>query len=557
MLLGGTITAVLVSVLIMADTLIAGIMLGEAAAAAINLVLPVYSLASFFSMVISLGVPILYARYTGAFQREKADHVFGVGIFLSIITGIILFVIMSAAGTAFLTFFSPDSQIQYYAEEYLRWIKYAILIMPVQELLFDMVYADGDTLISTAGNIFTSAGNILLSVVLCGSMGMQGLSLGTFLSLFISVLIQFLHFPRKGNTLRLNIRFSLRTTITIIRISMVDSCTYLFLFLFTSVMNRYVIHAFGAEMLILVSVISLVRETQLLFDGIGEAVTPIMSIYLGEKNYPGIREIWDLAKRTTVLEGLAVSGFLFAFAPLIVSFLEIENPETLRIACWGMRIISLSLIFTCYLFLHSSYVILVNRISLGILESALRDVVLPLIFAISGGMAFGVYGMFAGIMVSQPAGCLLSYLYIRTRYGKENYPLFLAEKDKDKKNGLFEFLITPETVVKTRDQIRDMLKDNGYETATVKKTMLIFEEALIDIYERNNGRRVLAECFVEMSEHVRMIIKDDGELYDLTDTDRNMDSFQGFLRLNLISSYAPKRVHFLALSFNRNVFDID
>ena len=53
MLVGGTITAVLFSLLYMTDMLIAGILLGEEAVAAVNLVLPFYSLTSFFSMVIS------------------------------------------------------------------------------------------------------------------------------------------------------------------------------------------------------------------------------------------------------------------------------------------------------------------------------------------------------------------------------------------------------------------------------------------------------------------------------------------------------------------------
>ena len=68
MLCSGTILMILTAVMGIADTLIAGIMLGETAVAGICLVLPVYSMASFFAVFFSYGVPILYAGKMGAFQ---------------------------------------------------------------------------------------------------------------------------------------------------------------------------------------------------------------------------------------------------------------------------------------------------------------------------------------------------------------------------------------------------------------------------------------------------------------------------------------------------------
>ena len=53
MLLGATITAVLVFAVAIADTLIAGILLGKDAVIGVNLVMPVFSLASFFGTVFS------------------------------------------------------------------------------------------------------------------------------------------------------------------------------------------------------------------------------------------------------------------------------------------------------------------------------------------------------------------------------------------------------------------------------------------------------------------------------------------------------------------------
>ena len=77
MLPGGTLTYMVVSVLLMSDSVIAGAVVGPDAVAGVTLVTPLYSLAAFFGSIISLGVPIIYANEMGKFNKERADQVFG------------------------------------------------------------------------------------------------------------------------------------------------------------------------------------------------------------------------------------------------------------------------------------------------------------------------------------------------------------------------------------------------------------------------------------------------------------------------------------------------
>ena len=85
MLLGGTLTMMIISMLLMSDQIIAGFMIGSKSVAGITLVTPLYSLAAFFGSVICKGVPVLYSAEMGKFNKERADHVFGLGVFMSII----------------------------------------------------------------------------------------------------------------------------------------------------------------------------------------------------------------------------------------------------------------------------------------------------------------------------------------------------------------------------------------------------------------------------------------------------------------------------------------
>ena len=61
MLLGGTLTIMVTSIMLMSDSIIAGAVIGPDAVASVTLVTPLYSLAGFFGSVISIGIPVLYS----------------------------------------------------------------------------------------------------------------------------------------------------------------------------------------------------------------------------------------------------------------------------------------------------------------------------------------------------------------------------------------------------------------------------------------------------------------------------------------------------------------
>ena len=556
MLFSGTVIALLSAAMFMADALIAGIMLGEAAVAGVNVVLPIYSLASFAAMVFSLGVPILYVNELGAFHKEKADRVFGVGLLMAVLTGAILFVILMLVGDSYLYYYVPEGPVFAAAHEYLVWIRFVVLLMPANYLLTGMIFADGDEMISMAANIVSGGGNVLLGVLLCHAMGVSGLGLASFISLGASFFVLFLHFFLKKNSLRLRLGFSLKILGEIVSYSVVDASAYFFISFATAVINIYVVGYFGVESIILVSVVALIREIQLVFDGIGEAVTPIMSMYLGEETYPGVREVWRLARKSVGIESLIVSLLLIALATPITGALGITDPGIAEQAAWGLRLLAVTLLFPCRMYLDSSYYILINRIPLGVLVCALRDILPAIPFAILGGWIGGIYGMFVGLMIAQPAGYLLLVLYVSLRYGRENYALFLVEKEKNRSRKLYDFEVRPETVIHVRNQIGDSLKEQGCSERQLNETMLLFEEFFMLVYEKNPERKVLAECAVEAGETIHLITRDDGVTLDLTDEDQNVQSLRAYVLANLIATYTSRKAHFLTLSYNRNAFEV-
>ncbi len=556
LLLSGTFLMMLAAAMGVVDTLIAGVILGEYAVDGICLVLPIYSFANFVSVIFSYGVPVLYASKMGALKKDEANKCFGVGLTISVFIGILLFLLIHIGGDAYLKTYHSNERVYTCASEYLFWMKYVVLILPFNELIDGMLFADGDEKLNLEAHIVQGLAKIFLSVVLCRNIGVKGPAIASFISYIISILISCIHFFRPSNTLRPNAAFSLPVVLDILKFGVVDSSTHLFVSLFNVAVNFFVIKRFGFEMLILVSVIALVKEGQILFDGIGEAVTPLICTYLGEENYPGVREVLKLADKSILAESILLTVLVTAGAPFIVSLLGIESQTAFAYAVFGLRILSLTLVFTCRLFLDSSYYVLADKISLGVFASFLRDLFPVLPLAVTGGLLGGVYGMFIGLMAGPPLGYLLSRLYIKYRYGSENYPLFIADAEKCKKVKLFEFQVLPDKIVRVRDEIGEAMKANGCPPRQIDQTMLIFEELFMLIYDNNPGKVLLAECMAEIGETVRLITKDDGKIIDLTDADRHITSLRSYVLSNLLGAHTAKRVHCLTLSFNRNVLEI-
>ena len=196
MLAGGTITCVITAALMLSDALIAGVMVGEDAVSAVNLITPVYSLASFFAMVFTLGEPILYSNAMGRFRKEEADRVFAVGIAISAGSGAVLFLLLTLFGDHYLAFYHASADIQGQAADYLAWMRWFFLFMPINSLACSMVFADGGEGLSTAAGISEAAGKLVFSILLCGRIGVAGLGLGSLIGESLSLLVCLGHFFR-------------------------------------------------------------------------------------------------------------------------------------------------------------------------------------------------------------------------------------------------------------------------------------------------------------------------------------------------------------------------
>ncbi len=555
MLMGGTMTMMVVSVLLMSDQIIAGITIGSEAVSGIVLVTPLYSLEAFFGSIISLGVPILYSTEMGKFNKDKADKAFGMGILMAIVIGVAMAVFLTLFGNAYLRSGTVDENILEQAEGYMFWIRFTLMILPMQMLIGAMVYYDGDETITSIANGIQGLGNIIFSVVLSHFMGIRGIGLASFLFNLISLAIFMLHFTKENNSLKLGFYFSFGLVKDVVQYSIIDSSSYLFISILTAALNSYVSTHFGSEYLILVAAVTMSREFQLLFDGIGEATGPIFSVYVGENNSEGIRRSYGLANKTAIIEGIIVTVVMIIIAPVMPGVMDVTDPELAHWIVLGVRMMAFGSTFVSLLYLLTSYYLVIEKIALGLMACALRDVIfsISLVFVLGG--IWGKLGLFMGLVTAPMLAYGALMLYIRIRYGSEDCPLLLSKIFGGEQSYIFNLTTDKEEIIRVQKEVEALLKENNVDSATVYRVSLLIEEMYLFIRNMNDDKPVLAECTVFLKEDgVQIISKDGGVSFDMADEDVSTTSLSAYI----VSSYLEKRDfgnrHLTSMGFNRSLF---
>ena len=555
MLFSGTMSSVVVSILLLSDYIIAGLRIGKVAVAGINLITPIYAFGAFLGQIFLLGAPVIFSNEMGKFNKKRANEIYAVANLMTTITGIVMFVAIILFGDYFINIFHPNKELFDSAYGYLYWIKYVLLILPFSALLNEMVYADGGEELVTVANIVDATINIFLSFILSKYFGTYGIGFASFVSYIVLTLINILHYLNKSNNLKLYFKFNIKDVILLIRHSLIDASSFLFFAIFIFIMNKFFEMRYGVDSIQLVTLISLIKDSCFLFDGVGEAITPLVGMYLGENTYEGIKKVFRLGRQSAIVEGFLVTVLIFVFSSQIINILGINTDPYFSLSVYGIRVMSLSFAFISFTYFITSYYLLINKISLGVLITGCRELLFSAPLAILFGLTFGVKAVFWAIMLSPILVYFLNVLYIVTKRGREYYPLLLELKEN--KSLFYEFEVTKQNISIAIDKIDVFLKNNQCSMVSINRVELIFEEIYMMIYNKNKDKVIYGEATIDITkDKIIIILKDDGELFDITDEDIHIDSLGTYVVSNVLKEVVQRKQYLTTMSYNRNVFEI-
>ena len=553
MFLSGTFTKAVMYIMLLCDSIIAGYFIGESGVAAINAITPVTGIVTFFGDLVSTGVGIVFTREIGAMRKKRADEIYGQGLIISISIGLISALTIFFIRDAYFGINDIRGDILNNALQYYRLCPINAFLTILIFYLEQMVYSDGDELCNNICYVFQIGGNILFSIFLTKYMGMTGIILGSVIGNGLGILSCCWHYFRKCNTLHFTWHFSFKDFLLTSRYSIVDSSVYLCWALMDYVMIGFVSKNYGDAGLITLAVVVSLIEFGVVLDGVGMALQPLIGTYYGEKNHKLIKRVMKAAIKAALIEGVIATVLICIFAKQFCGLFGITEGAALAPSMSAIRIVSLGFVFVSTVSLTTSYYMLIDRIGMSVCISCFQNGLLYMLLPITGSLLFGINGMWAGFVIAPAVTLALAMLFVRLRFGKDNFPFLL--KDIDSEIEVMDDTLTDKTASELSQKIGQSLISHGYSKQESMCASLFAEEVGLTVIERNGKAKkpVLIEFSLFYEEDSVLIIeRDSGELFDLTDPDAEIKGLSGFVLSGLMQAHQEK-TYLVTTGYNRNM----
>ena len=546
LLLAGSFTVLANYFVRLSDSVVAGNMLGPDALAGINLVSPILAVTSFFSGLVSTGMATNYSLAMGRCDKLRARQFFMQALWMVLVFGGIFATLIGLGRGAFAAYMGASATISGYAVDYMSWAWVAVVPECLLGLLIMLGYADGDAKLCTLAYAVNFVVNLVASVIAirCG-MGAAGCSFATVLADLAGIAVLSAHFFRKSNTFVPTPHFSLGDSWRIVAASFGDAAAFLCDGLLFFFLNKYVIMNFGSGVLPVVGVAVALWGFLEFFNGIGVAIQPIVTVYYGERNMKSVRTVMIAAMKVAVLEGVVFMVVFGAFPDVVASLVGIREPELVRQSEIAIRCMCGGFVALAFAGLFNSYYMFVERAFLAGAVTFLCYLVMP-VACVAAGSLFGIEGVWAGMGAGPFAGLLMASAIIVPTAGFRMFPLLLP-RDRDAKTHVFNLRLTDEEIVETSRKV-------GEVPGVPMRAALMIEEVFMTVKDRNAGRTVLGEVTLDLNDGVRLVLRDDGEIFDITDADLQISSLRTFLVASIMERQSG-RLNLVTTGFNRNVFE--
>jgi len=531
------------------DVLVAGYLFGEEAITGVNLVSPMFFAATFISMMIAVGTAHHYSYEIGRFKKEEADNAVGQGVLLAFVASLFVLLFTQSAKSRFLASVTESTDIFSYSSAYYTFFPYMLSVFPFFFLLQFLVYADGGGKRCVLASVLQLAVNIPCSMLLSRKIGMAGLSLGTLLGFLVSIAVYCLWILSAHSSIRLRWHFSFSDTFEIMKFSYAHACLPLYIGISRMSLNKFVALRFEDECLTALTVVNHLMVIILVFEGLGQAVDPLLNIYYGERNPDGIRKVMHSAIRIAVIEGVTLGLMMFAFAGFLPRLYGVHTPDLLDLCTSALRTVAPAMPFIALLYLFVVYYMVTGHLRISLAIAVLRNVVFYIALPLVLGMMFGIEGVWIGVALAYMGTFFLFAGFLRAKYGK-SFPLILEDRDIVSK----DVVLTVDKLMEIRGWAGKECDKRGIASSVRNKIELLLEELGMLIIERNGIRPPLAEVSICFKKDIKVMIRDDGEIYDVTDPDAAL-SFRSLFVTELLQK-GSRSAYLLTQNYNRTIFTL-
>ncbi len=384
------------SIYVLADTIFIGKGISDTAVAALNIIIPLFSLYFGMGLLFGVGGSVLLSVAKGQGDEKKANTYFTVAFIANGITSLIFLIFNLVAFDQIAYLLGASETTIGYIREYGMYFIWGIPFFCFSSFLQAFVRNDKAPKLSMIAVISGGVINIIIDYVFIYifDMGMGGASLATVLGSVVSCLILSTHFLSKSNTLHLvkqglQLRYFGDVTKNGFSSFLIEMSSGIVIFIF----NNRVLHYIGD---VGVTVYSIISNTAIivssLSNGISQAAQPLLALNYGAGKYDRINQVKRLGLGFSFATGIVFAVVGFCFPEFVVGLFIHPSKEVQELAPMAIQIYFISFILMVPNIFYSNYFqstlqpiyALIICVLRGLILSGVLVYILPTILGVKG-----------------------------------------------------------------------------------------------------------------------------------------------------------------------------
>lgn len=396
------------------DAVLVGNFIGSTGLAAVNIATPVFLIYLLFGLTIGTGSSVLIGRSLGSADTEEANRIFNIQLVIGFICGIVIMVLSLVFRRQFIAVLGASYEIAGPAEDYLTIVFASAPVFIIYQLINASVRTDGDPIRSSVSSVVVIITDFVLDILFMKVLriGIFGASCSLCIAEFLGLLVLIPHFFKKNSLLSFRIRKIVRDDLTVVR-SIISNgfsvgAAAIFQAVYTIIFNHILISSSDGVLNVALFAVIYTMSTVAVafFEGSSNAMSPLVSIFTGEKDITNVRSSLRYALISAFSSGTVIAILFILFAEPIIVFFGIDNPFYIPIAVKTFRIFSLSLVIggisTVMISYWQAIELTKNATILSLMKSFILTTALGSVFILKSGIT----GLGLSYIATE-LGCLL------------------------------------------------------------------------------------------------------------------------------------------------------
>ncbi len=397
-----------ISAYVLADTFFISIAEGANGIAALNLVLPFYSLVFGIGTLLGLGSATRY-KIELSQGSDQADGYFSNAVFWALILCGLLMPLGLFFPDKVLAIMGGDQVIIETGRAYTHIFLSMAPFFALNYVCNAFVRNDHNPTLAMTATVSSNLFNIVADYVLMFplGMGMAGAALATALAPVFGICVCMIHFLSKHNHVRFlwqipNPRLMIRAAKLgfsgFVGEMASGVITMLFNFLILGLTGNVGVAAFGV-----IANVAIVASA--VFGGISQGAQPLVSEYYGRKDQQSVKKVLQLSLLTALASAMIVIGIANTCATGIVSVFNAEhNAQMAELAVQGVKLYFLGYLFAGFNIVGTGYLAATANAVWSSITSMMRGFVVITLCAVLMAKLFGM----TGIWLAFPAAEMLT-----------------------------------------------------------------------------------------------------------------------------------------------------